>query len=79
MMDEVEISNIYEFSDDLEALLKRSDLDAWEAAAALVSAAVVLTARIGCDPYEQEMSIAGFAENAIVGLIRRNECGETRH
>ena len=78
-MDEIQVSNIYEFSDELEALLKRTDLDAWDVAAALVSAAVVLTARIGCDPYEQERSIAGFAENAIVGLIRLNEFEETRH
>ena len=79
MTDEILLSNIYEFSDELETLLKSCDVDSWDVAAALVAAAVVLTARNGCDPIEQEESILGFAENAIVRLIHLNEFEQTRH
>ncbi len=79
MTDENPLSNIYEFNDELEALLKRCDLYAWDTAAALVSAAVILAAADGCDPYEQERSIARFAEHAIARLIHLSESHETRH
>jgi hypothetical protein len=79
MTDENRLSDIQELSHELEALLKRCDLYSYDIAAALVSAAVVLTARDGCDPYEQEQSIARFANNAIVRLIRLSELEATRH
>lgn len=79
MTDENQLSNIYEFNDELEALLKRCDSSAWDVAAALVAAAVILVSRSGYDPYEQERSIVGFAEHAIARLIRLNELEETRH
>ena len=79
MTDENLLSNIYEFNDELESLLKSCDLDSWDVAAALVSAAVVLAARNGCDPFEQESSILGFAEHAIARLIHLNEFEQTRH
>ena len=79
MTDENLLSNIYEFNDELEALLKSCDVDSWDVAAALVAAAVVLAARNGCDPIEQEESILGFAENAIVRLIHLSEFEQTRH
>ena len=79
MTDENLLSNIYEFNDGLEALLKSCDVDPWDIAAALVAPAVVLAARNGCDPLEQESSIVGFAEHAIARLIRLNEFEQTRH
>ena len=54
-------------------------MDSWDVAAALVAAAVVLAARNGCDPFEQERSIIGFAEHAIARLIHLNEFEQTRH
>ena len=79
MTDETPISNIHEFNDELEALMKICDIDSCDVAAALVSAAVIIAARNGCDSYQQRQSIVMLAEHAIGRLVQLNEFESIKH
>ncbi len=79
MTNETPVNSIYEFHDELIALLVRYDLHKPDVAAALVSAAVGLAALDGCDPELQRASIEKFAAYAIVKLLLRGDSAEIFH
>ncbi len=79
MANKTPMNSIYEFHDELIALLVRCDLHKPDVASALVFAAVGLAALDGCDPELQLASIEKFAANAIAKLLRRGDSAETLH
>ncbi len=79
MANKTPMNSIYEFHDELIALLVRCDLHKPDVASALVFAAVGLAALDGCDPELQRTSIEMFAANAITKLLRRSDSAETVH
>jgi len=70
MANETPELSIYEFYDELTALLLRCDAHKADVASALVSAAVALAAADGCDPEMQRVNIESFAASAI-GKLRQ--------
>ena len=79
MANKTPMNSIYEFHDELIALLVRCDLHKPDVASALVAAAVGLAALDGCDPELQRASIETFAANAIVKLLRHGDSADTLH
>ncbi len=79
MANKTPMNSIYEFHDELIALLVRYDLHKPDVASTLVSAAVALAAADGCDPELQRASIEKFAASAIVKLLRLSDSAETFH
>jgi hypothetical protein len=61
--------SIYDFYDELTALLQCCDAHKADIASALVSAAVALAAADGCDSEMQRVNIERFAARAIGKLL----------
>ena len=70
MANETPLASIYEFHDELAALVMRSDAHKADLAADLVAVAVALAASDGCDPEMQRVNIEWFAAKAIAKLLQ---------